>query len=105
MQKSLTPIQDKFIETILHSCKALLFNKNDMLVKNDNPDFKVTMSSYDGAEACELVGLFILDILSKEFGHDTVGLYRNDTLGCFQNLSGPESEKVKKKLRKCFKES
>ena len=29
-----------------------------MLVKNDNPDFKVTMSSYDGAEACELVGLF-----------------------------------------------
>ena len=38
--KSVTPIQDKFIETILHSRKALLFNKNDVCVKKDNPDFE-----------------------------------------------------------------
>ena len=53
--KSITPIQDKFIENILHSCKALLFNKNDVWVKKDNPDFNVIMGSYDGAEVCELV--------------------------------------------------
>ena len=53
--KSVTPIQDKFIETILHSRKALLFNKNDVWVKKDNPDFNVIMGSYDGAEVCELV--------------------------------------------------
>ena len=33
------------------------------------------------------------------------GLYRHDGLGCFQNLSAPESEKVKKKLYKIFKQS
>ena len=48
--KSVTPIQDKFTETILHSLKALLFNKNNVWVKKDNPDFDVTMGSYAGAE-------------------------------------------------------
>ena len=41
----------------------------------------------------------------KKFGHDKIGLYRYDGLGCFQNLSGPESEKVKKELCKIFKQS
>ena len=90
--KSVTPIQDKFIETILHSRKALLFNKNDVWVKKYNLHFDVTMGSCDGAEVCELVGHYILDILTKEFGHNKIGLYRDDGLGCFQNLSGPESE-------------
>ena len=103
--KSVTPIQDKFIETILHSRKALLFNKNDVWVKKDNPDFDVTMGSYDGAGVYELVGLYILYILTKEFGHDKIGLYRDDGLGCFLNLSGPESEKVKKEVCKIFKQS
>ena len=31
--KSITPTQDKFIETIVHSRKALLFIKNDVWVK------------------------------------------------------------------------
>ena len=88
----------------MHSRKALLFNKNDVWVKKDNPNFDVTMGSYDGAEVRELVGLYILDILTKEFGHDKIALYRDGGLGCFQNLSGPESEKVKKKLRKIFKQ-
>ena len=63
--KSVTPIQKKFIEPILHSRKALLFNKSDVWVKEDNPNFDVTRGSYDGAEVCELVRLYILDILAK----------------------------------------
>ena len=63
------------------------------------------MGSYDGAEICELVRHYILDILTKVFGHDKLDLYRDDGLGCFQNLSGPESEEVKKMLCKIFKES
>ena len=54
--KSIAPIQDKFIETILHSRKALSFNKNDVWVKKDNPDFDVIMGSYVRAQVCELVG-------------------------------------------------
>ena len=45
-----------------------------MLVEKDNPDFEATMGSFERTEVCELVGLYILDILTKEFGHDMVGL-------------------------------
>ena len=76
-----------------------------MWVNKDNPDFHLTMGSYDEAEVCELLGLYILDILKKELGHDQIGLFRDDILGCFQSLSGPESQKVKKKLCKIFKQS
>ena len=42
--------------------------------------FDVTMGSYDGAEVCELVGLFMLDKLSNIFEKNLVGLYRDDGL-------------------------
>ena len=76
-----------------------------MWVNKDNPDFHVTMGSYDEAEVSELMGLYILDILKKKLGNDQIGLFRDDILGCFQSLSGPESQKVKKKLCKIFKQS
>ena len=77
--------------------------KNEIWVKKGNPDFDVTMGSFDGLEAWTLLGLYLLDILSEEFGDNRIGLYRDDGLSCFQNLSGPESEKIKKKLCKIFK--
>ena len=57
---SITPIQNKNIKTILHARKSLLFNKNAACVKTDNPDFDVTMGSFDGTGACQLVGLYLL---------------------------------------------
>ena len=36
--KSITTMDDKIIETILHARKSLLFNKNEAWVKKDNPD-------------------------------------------------------------------
>ena len=89
--KSATPIKDKFIETILHSLKALLFYKNDVWVKKYNTDFDVIIGSYDGAEVCGFVERYILDILTEEFGHDKIGIYRDDWVGCFQILSGSKS--------------
>ena len=77
--------------------------ENEVWLKKDNPDFDVTMGSFDGAEVCELVGLYLLDVLSEEFGDNKIGLYRDDGLSCFQNLSGPESQKIKKKICKIFK--
>ena len=61
------------------------------------------MGSSDGAELCELVGLYLLDLLTKEFGKQNIDLYRDDGLSCFENISGPDSEKIKKKLFKIFK--
>ena len=62
------------------------------------------MGTFDGSEVCELVGLYLLDILEKEFGDNKVGLYRDDELSCFQNLSGPESKNIKRKRCKIFKD-
>ena len=50
------------------------------------------------------MGLYLLDIIRKKFGGNRIGLYRDDRLSCFQNFSGPESEKIKKKLCKIFKQ-
>ena len=47
--------------------------------------------------------LYLLDIVTKEFGKQNIGLYRNDGLSCFENISGPYSENIKKKLFKIFK--
>ena len=60
------------------------------------------MGSYDGAEICELVGLYILHLLEKEFVAGCFELYRYDGLGCLKNLSGPDNEKSRKNLIKLF---
>ena len=53
-------------------------------IKKDNPESDVTMGSYDGAELCEIVGLNLLDVLTKAFGKQNVGLYRGDGLRFFK---------------------
>ena len=52
---------------------------------------------------CEKIGLYLLDLLTKEFGKQDVGLFRDDDLSCFENISGRDSEKIKKKIFKIFK--
>ena len=62
------------------------------------------MGSFIRAKLCELVGLYFLDILRKEFGDNKIGLYGDDGLQYFGNLSGPLLEKIKKKLYRIFKQ-
>ena len=61
------------------------------------------MGSFDEAEVCELVELYLLHILVTKFGKENISLYSDDGLSCFQNHTGPALEKIKKKLRKIFK--
>ena len=61
--KTHTTISDQEINVFKHSRKALLFDHKDVWRKNgENHD--VTMGSFDGAEICEIVGLYLLDKLS-----------------------------------------
>ena len=46
----------------------------------------------------------MLSLLSKRINKNHVGLYRDDGLAILKNTSGPEAEKLKKKLQKLFKE-
>ena len=67
-------------------------------------NFDVSMGAYDGAEVCELIGIFMVSLLRKHINKNHIGLYRDDGLVILKNTSGPETEKLKKKLQKLFKE-
>ena len=58
----------------------------------------------DGAECCELVGLYLLDMMTKElFDKGRVGLYRDDGLSVVKG-SKSEANNLGKKVIKLFKE-
>ena len=99
----MTTIEEKVIKSIYHARKSLLFDKDNVGVRKDNPDFDLTMGSYDGAGLCELVGLYLEDLVAKKFGKLYIGFFRDYGLCCFENVSRPDSEKIKKKLLKIFK--
>ena len=61
------------------------------------------MGSYDGAEVCELIGIFMLSLIGNKYNPNNIGLYRDDGLAVFKNTSGPQSEKIKKTFQKMFK--
>ena len=48
------------------------------------------MGAYDGAEVCELIGIYLLHQLSIEYEIGNFGLYRDDGLGDLQSKSGTE---------------
>ena len=64
----------------------------------------VTIGAYDGAEIWELVGLFILCKFQQLNKIINFGLYRDDGLAVVKNMSGPQSEKVKKEWQELVKE-
>ena len=65
--------------------------------------FDVTMGSFNGAEICELVGFYILHLLSSKFNKDQVGLYRDDSLAAFINCLGPDPSGQERTLSKHLK--
>ena len=62
------------------------------------------MDTYDRAEVCELVGTYMLNVLSKKYNKNDFGHYPDDELAVLKNKSGPQSEQVKKNIQKIFKE-
>ena len=104
-EKTLVNISDKEINTIMHSRKSLLFNNTDISIeKNGDLDFDVTMGSFDGAELCELVRLYILHILGEKYGKHRISLYHDDGLASFGYTSGPQVDRIRKEFIKIFKE-
>ena len=85
------------IDNIIMYCrKFLLFGENNTWVKKSGAQLDVAMGSFDGAEICEVVGLFLLYQLSDLFGKEYMGLYRDDGLAVLRNTSGPEADKMRK---------
>ena len=63
------------------------------------------MGSFDGAEACELVGLYLLHQLNQKFPTINFGLYRDDGLGSYNDIPGPSRDKIRKEIIKLFKDN
>ena len=102
--KSVTDVTESEIQIIKHARRSLLFSKDSEWVKkNGDEQFDVTMGSYDGAEVCELVGLYLLSRLTPIMSKDSVGLYRDDGLAAIGSRSGRQLDQYRKKIVEVFK--
>ena len=81
-----TQISEENRNIIMHTKKALLYDNGIPWCKKSHSVFDVTMGSYDGAETCELIGLYLLSQM-KEIDIN-VGLYRDDGLAVCQKNPG-----------------
>ena len=88
-------ISNDDIRIIKHSRNSLQFHNTEAWQKKSESCFDVTMGSHDGAEVCELVGIFILSYLTKCINQTDVGLYRDDGL-MVKNLNGQQTDKLEK---------
>ena len=60
-------ITSKDTEIIYHVLKSLLFDEKDTWTKKQSSLFDITMGAYDGAEVCELVGTYMLSVISEKY--------------------------------------
>ena len=79
--RHITAIEDHEIDIIMHTNRTVIFSKDEPLKKkNSDPGFDITMGSYDGAECCELVVVYMLLLLQPTCGN-SIGVYSDDVLG------------------------
>jgi len=96
-------------EMILHCRRSFLFCEGQPWTKIGSENFDVPMGSYDGAEVCELVGLYILHKLTSGknpiFEKEKCGIYRDDGLAIVK-IKGSRriaENDINPKLREIFK--
>ena len=58
----------------------------------------MTMGSYDGAEICELVGIFIFTRLATIIKKSNCGLYRDNGLVILPNVNGQQRDRTCKNI-------
>ena len=97
-------ISDDDLSIIMQARKTVLFKgTTPWIKKSGEEDFDVSMGCFDGAEICELAGIYIQSKLTKIMNKEDVALHRDDGLGVFKNISKPEIEGKKKAIAKVFK--
>ena len=63
------------------------------------------MDSYDGAEICKLVGIYILTRLATIIKKSDCGLYRDDGLVILRNVNRQQIDRTRKSIIKIFIET
>ena len=65
--KEYIDITSKDAETIYYTRKSVFFDEKDTWIKKQSGLFDVTMGAYNGAEVCELVGTYMLSLISEKY--------------------------------------
>ena len=99
---TLVEVTEEQVEVINATKKALLYSEGKPWTKKGEESFDVPMGSFDGAEVCEVVGLYLLHLL-QETGAD-LGLYRDDLLGATR-LRGRPLEMLRQRIQAIFQEN
>ena len=86
-------ITQQQIEIIHQACKSFLYSEGKNWVKKGDVNFDIGMGAYHGAQACEIVGLFLLAQLKVLPNFEAI-LYRDDGLAVT-----PSSPRLQEKLR------
>ena len=94
-------ISEEDRELFIYTKMSLLVHNGTTWVKKGDVNFDVTMGSFDGAEACDLVGLFLLSKLQHL--PIKVGAYRDDVLAVC-SLTPFQVEKVKQEVVEVFQQ-
>ena len=95
--QTMVDIPREDVDLIMHTKLSILVSGGDTWVKRGQEDaFDVGMGSYDGAEVCELVGLFLLSELAGLPING--GLYRDDAL-FVSSLTPKENNRVVEKIK------
>ena len=89
------------LDTIMHARKSLLYSEGNHWIKRESGLFDVTM----GAEVCGIVAMYLLSLLSSKCNKEKIGLYRDDGLAVLRNVSGHQSDKLKKEFQNISKEN
>ena len=61
------------------------------------------MGSYDGAELCELIGIYIQSLLTNILSKNNTGLYRDDGLFILRKINKQQTDRMRKKIISIFK--
>ena len=94
-------------EIILQARKTFLFKDGTPWVKkNVEENFDIAMGAWDGAECCEIVGLYLTNQLIEKnvFRKNEVGIYRDDGMSIIRG-PGRAAERTKQKIIEIFAEN
>ena len=94
-----TTITEEEREIIMHSKRSILYFKGTPWVKQDDPDFDIGMGAFDGAECCDIVGLFLLS--QMQHLKIAIGLYRDDCLA-ISSLTKRQNQLVLNELHRIY---
>ena len=88
-------------KVIFQASNSFLYSKGEPWVKKGDTNFDIGMGAYHGAQACEIVGLFLLSKLVVLPNFQAI-LYRDDGLG-ITSSTPRQTEKLRQAIIKVFK--